>query len=421
MARPLELSRIRHDKHQRGMFFSIVEACTFSIWSSAVGGSFLTGIALYLGAGGLTLGIMGAVGSMSTMLQLICAPFVVGLAWRRNFLALFSGLQRFCGAFSGLLALALFPSHPQLALVLFVAMQLLAWAFMAPSTVVWQSYMTDLVPAGVRGRYFALRNAWATVATMGVVLLYGAMLDRWPGEQGFHYLYWAALLGAALNLGAWFLLPPDIPSGEVRSSRPFWESIKIPLSKPGPHRTITFFFAAWAFGQSLAAPFYSVALVQKLGISFGRISVLGTVASLTAIVAAQFWGRLHDRLGQHKAISVLALLHVFVPLLYLAAHWGGWWVLVAVHVLQGIAGSGMGLANQTINMQLAPLEDRGSYFAFFAAAGGLVGFVTPILVGPLTDRYLDGLFLLSACVSAALSLVWRTAIQPRIEAHLKAN
>jgi MFS family permease len=398
------------------MFFSIIEACTFNVWASAVGGSYLTGMAVYLGAGGFALGILGSLGALSTMLQLVSAPFVVGIDWRRNFLALFSALQRFCGAFAGIIALLILPSNPKLALIVFVGLNMLAWAFMAPSTVVWQGYMTDLVPAEIRGRYFAKRNAWSTVATMIVVLVYGTMLDHWKGEAGFWLLYVAAFVGAAMNLGAWFLLP-ELPPGEIRSTRPFWESIRIPMAKPGPHRTVTLFFAAWAFAQGLAAPFYSVALVQKLHISFGLISVLATIASLTTIVAAQFWGRMQDRIGQHRAISLLALMHVFVPLLYIGGKVGGFWILVAAHMLQGIAGSGMGLANTTINMHLAPLEDRGSYFAFFAAAGGLTGFVTPVLVGPLTSQYLNVLFVISAASCLVLSLVWRMVIQPRMEPY----
>lgn len=400
--------RVGPDPRQRGMFFSIVEACTFNIWASAVGGNYLTGMALYLGAGGLALGILGALPSFSTMLQLVSAPFVVGLQNRRNFLAVFSGLQRFCGALAGLVALLLMPS--KVALVVFVAMHVLAWAFMAPSTVVWQGYMTDLVPSEIRGRYFSTRSAVSTVATMLVVLAYGAMLDRWPGEAGFRLLYLAAFVGAALNFGAWFLLP-EIPPGERRSIRPFLASIMVPLSKPGPHRSVTWFFAAWAFAQGMAAPFYSVALVQKLGLSFSSISLLATIASLTAIVTGPIWGRIQDRIGQPRSISILSTSLTVVPLLFLAGKVGGWPVLVAAHILQGMSASAMGLANQTLNMRLAPSEDRGSYFAFFATAAGLSGVVTSVLAGPLTTQYLDSLFIASALVSGLLSLVWRSRLE----------
>lgn len=405
MAKPALSTRLSmsSDPHERGMFFSIVEACTFSVWASAVGGSFLTGIALHLGAGGFSLGILAALPSLSTMLQLVSAPLVVGLDKRRNFLATFSGLQRFSGALAGLIALWLMPSP--WALVFFVAMQILAWAFMAPSTVVWQGYMTDLVPAPIRGRYFAKRGAWATVATMLVVLLYGQLLDRWPGAPGFQLLYLAAFVGAALNYGAWFLLP-EIPPGEVRSSRPFWESIRIPLHAPGPHRTVTFFFAAWAFAQGLAAPFYSVALVKHLGLSFASVSLLATIASLTAIVTGPVWGRVQDRIGQAKSIRILSVTLAVVPLLFLSASLGGWPVLVLAHILQGSSAGAMGLANQTLNMRLAPREDRGSYFAFFAAAGGLTGFITPVMVGPLTSDFLQVLFVVSSGASFILSVVW---------------
>jgi MFS family permease len=407
MSTRLSFSPFAHDLHKRGMFYSIVEGSTFNIWVSALSGNFLTGMALHLGAGGFALGVLAALPSFSTMLQFVSAPFVVGLTWRRNFLALFSALQRFTGALAGLVALALMPSP--WALPVFVAMHLLAWAFMAPPTVVWQGYMTDLVPGEVRGRYFAARGALSGVVSMLVVLLYGRMLDHWPGAPGFRLLYWAAFLGAALNLGAWFLLP-ELPPGEVRSARSFWATIRVPLHRPGPHRTATLFFAAWAFAQGMAAPFYPVVLVGQLGLSYSSVAVLATIAAITSIATAPVWGSLQDRLGQPKVMTLLAGLLTVVPLLFLVARPGGWPVLVLAHIIQGTASNGMNLANQTLNMRLAPAEDRGSYFAFFAAAGGLTGFVTPMLMGPLTSHFMPGLLVASAVGSGLLCLLWQTKL-----------
>ncbi len=384
----------------------------FSLWSSAVNGNYLTAMALFLGAGGLELGILGALPNFATMLQLLSAPFVAGLQKRRNFLATFSAIQRFGAALAGLFALWLLPS--QWALIIFVALQVIAWGFMGPSTVVWQGYMTDLIPSHVRGRYFATRNSWGAFAGMASVLLYGWVLDKWPGAPGFRWLYYAAFVAAALNYASWFMLP-ELPQGDTRSNLSFWQTIRIPLAKRGPHQTAAYFFAAWTLAQGLAAPFYPLALQQYLGISFSGISILSTVSAVTSIVTMPYIGRLQDRIGQAKAISLLTAVLPVVPALYLAAKWGGMPLLVVAHLLQGTAAGGLGLANQTLTMHLAPREDRGSYFAFFATVSGIAGFVTPVLAGPLTGTHLPALFIGSTLISAVLCLIWRLRIQSAMQ------
>lgn len=407
----ISIASARSSTTRRGMIASIVEGSLFNVWATAVGGSFLTGFALYLGAGGFALGILAGLPSFSTMLQLISAPFVVGLVRRRNFLAAWSGAQRITAGLSGLLALWLMPAPA--ALWVFVVLQMIAWACMAPPTVVWHGYMSDLIPPDVRGQYFARRSAWAGGVSIIVVLLYGRLLDAFPGAPGFEYLYIACLAAALLNLAAWFL-HPELPPGDTKQARSFWESVRVPLLRPGAHRPATLFFAAWAFAQGLAAPFYPVVLVQKLGISYSTVSALATVQALTAILTIPLWGRLQDRIGQSRVISAVTGVLAVVPLLYFSARWGGLPVLVAAHMLQGSAANAMGLANQTLNMRLAPAEDRSSYFAFFGVATGLMGFFTPLAVGPLTGPFMDGLLLGAAVMSGVLCLVWRRFMMWRL-------
>jgi len=402
---------LRDHPQKRGMLASVIEACCFNIWFTAVSGSFLTGFAIYLGAGGFTLGVLAGLPAFSTMLQVFCAPFLVGLVRRRRFLAIGCAVQRFTTALSGLIALVLMPSP--VALSVFVGLQLFAWAAVAPPVVVWNGYMSDLVPIEMRGQYFARRSAWAGGVAMVAVMLYGWLLERFPGAPGFQLLYLFCLTGAALNLAAW-TLHPELPPGETRRAGSFWDSVRVPLLRRGPHRPATLFFAAWAGAQGIAVPFYPVVLVQKMGISYEAIAVLMTLQTLTAILTAGFWGRLQDRIGQPRVIGIVAGLLATVPLLFLGARWGGLPVLVVAHMLQGTALNAMTVANQTLNMRLAPREDRSSYFAFFGVAAGLMGFFTPMLMGPLTGRFMDGLLIASAAASAGLCLVWRSRLAPLV-------
>lgn len=395
------------------MFFATVEGCTYNVWVNAIFGNYLTAVALHLGAGGFSLGVLGALPHVATMLQLVSAPFVVGLRRRRLFIACFTGVQRLGAPLIGLLGLYLFPLP--IALPLFVALHVVAWMFMAPPTVVWQGYMTDLVPEHIRGRYFAMRSAVCFAVAMVAVLGYGWLLDWLPGEPGFRLMFLIAFGAGLLNFGSWFL-HPELPPGEQRSARPFWEVLRGPLQNRTPHRTAALFFGVWGFAQGMSVPFFPLALQQTFGLSFSAISLLTTATTLTAILSSRFWGRLQDRFGEEMAISVQTLLMATVPALFVLGNVGGIAAIGLAHLVLGGAQAGLNLASMTLNMRLAPLEDRSSYFAFFAAVGGTAGFLTPVLVGPMTTLYLMPLFAVSAVASALLVAYWHYRLRPRLRA-----
>ncbi|MGE5673406.1 MAG: MFS transporter [Mycobacterium leprae] len=392
-----------HRKQQMGMRASIAEGSMFYIWFNAVSGSFLTGFALYLGAGGFAIGVLSSLAAFATMLQVLCAPLVGKLHGRQKWMALFSGLQRVTVALAGLLALKLAPSH--LALPLFVGLNIFAWVFQAPLSVIWQGYMTDLVPLPIRGRYLSKRAGLTLVFSVVATLAYGWILDRWPGATGFGFLYWGCMIGAVGDLLTW-IWHKELPPGERPQTRPFWESFRAPLTRKGPHRPFALFLAAWALAQNLAVPFFAVQLVQKLQISFGMVALLTTLSSLAAIFTSTLWGRLQDRIGESKTIGILAVGLTVVPLLFLAGHTFGWAALILAHLLFGSFNNAMLLSQQTLIMRLAPADNRGSYFAFFASAGGLTGFLTPVLAGPFTTHYIGPLFVAAALLSAGLAVLW---------------
>jgi hypothetical protein len=328
---------------------------------------------------------------------------VRGVRSPRNGIAIFAGLHRVVAALAGLVALALYPSPA--ALPVFVGLHVLSWASLPPASVLWQGFMTDLVPLSVRGTYFSRRHVYSQVVGISSILVYGVVLDRLPGAPGFLVLSLCALIAALLNTGAWWL-HPDLPPGEARTRLGFLQTVRLPLSRPGPHRTISFFLAAWAFAQGLAVPFYPVALVRMLGLSFGTVSLLVTLSAVAGMVFARAWGRNLDRVGEGPVLGLVTGMAAAVPVVLLAGRVVGLPAVVAAYLIFGVAAVGYGLAYQTLNMSLAPREDRGAFFAFFAAMGGTAGFLTPILAGPLSDRNLPALLVASAVLSATLSALW---------------
>ncbi|GIX47345.1 MAG: hypothetical protein KatS3mg131_1556 [Candidatus Tectimicrobiota bacterium] len=78
----------------------------------------------------------------------------------------------------------------------------------------WLSWLGDLVPARLRGRYFGRRNAVMTGVGMGVALLAGLLLDAWqrrwppPHAGGFALVFAAGLLCGMASVGVLARMPP---------------------------------------------------------------------------------------------------------------------------------------------------------------------------------------------------------------------
>jgi len=111
--------------------------------------------------------------------------------------------------------------------------------------------------------------------------------------------------------------------------------------KPTTRLTLIAFLLFMARGMS--GPISSVAW-RSLGASYLIIGLLGTVTSLTAIVANPLWGRASDRLGQRRVfliggIGVLALATAAVALV------PGYAWLFPVYVVMSIAQAAYGTAS----------------------------------------------------------------------------
>lgn len=137
----------------------------------------------------------------------------------------------------------------------------------------------------------------------------------------------------------------------------------------------------------LVQPFFAL-FVESLGVAPGRLStatgVLFGVTGLATLFAAPRWGRLADRIGRRRALtiafvggSITFLLQSFardVP------------VLFVLRGLQGLFAAGMLPALYATIASHTPDERRGGIVAFGSSATLLGGLVGPILGGVLAAK-----------------------------------
>ena len=210
---------------------------------------------------------------------------------------------------------------PGVGIALLIALVTIAAMLGAVGAVPWLSWMADLVPKDMRGRYFATRNL--IMGTVGLVLgpVVGLFLDLWQG--------WA---------GSW---QPHSVSSSSSPQAPCWDCWRCgccsssrnrpwcrdpanrsvrQLSCPGrtpSFRRLIFFRGYYIFVVNLAGPFFVVYHLQGLGLSFGTVYVLNTVGQLAMLLALRWWGRLCDRWGPRKVLLVNTIGKGVFPLFYI--------------------------------------------------------------------------------------------------------
>jgi MFS family permease len=126
--------------------------------------------------------------------------------------------------------------------------------------------------------------------------------------------------------------------------------------------------------------------VESLGASYMAIGLLGTVTSLTAIVANYVWGRASDRLGQRRIFLLLGLATLAVSY-GLMAIVPSYEVLFPLHVLGALAQAAYGTASLALMGDLLELRGggRGRRMGTYRGLASLGFGLTALLSGSLAD------------------------------------
>lgn len=377
---------------------STLDGALASVFGALTGGVFLTGFALRLGANDLLIGLLAGLPLSAAVAQLAGAYLVERVGRRRTVCIGGAAASRLLWLLALALPLMGAAASPAIAATAPAALLVLAALSQVLGSlggVAWLSWMADLVPIGVRGRYFGSRNLVCGIATALATLAAGWYLDRFAAEGppwGFATLMALAVAAGLLSV-RYLLQIPEPATQEVKlESGPFLELARQPLADRNFRRFVRFsilFNGAVHF----AAPFFTVYMLEALRLSYTQVAFLATLSTVAHLVTIRGWGRLADRFGNRPVMTVTASLAAPVPLVwFLVTPENADWLTPVVHLLGGAAWAGYGLASSNLLLRLAPRAHNAVYFSMFGALTGLGSAVGPVL-GGLVGVWLRGTLL----------------------------
>jgi len=366
-----------------GLQRSIYDGIFATMFATLTGGVFLTGFALALGANQFQIGLIAALPLLANGAQLFGSYLVQKTRSRKGVAIHGAALSRALWIPIVLSPLTFWGGTTSERLW-FILGALAVSSFLGSiSGVSWLSWMTDLVPEHIRGRYFGRRNMTNGIVVMTLSLLGGKLLDLLgDGIARFQLLFLIALVAGAVSLH--FLrqiAEPAFP--HPVSEKPFASLLPLPW-KDANFRRLIRFTTLWGFAVNFAAPFFAVYMLEDLKLSFGLIALYAASSSLMDMLGMRFWGVLSDRVGNKPVMVLTSFFGAAVPVVWLFTFRNAlslYLLLPVVHVMAGFFWAGFNLCSANMLLRLAPRETNSVYFAVYAAFNGVAAAVASVAGG----------------------------------------
>lgn len=368
---------------QKGLQQVIKDGLATEAMSCLTEGTFLVALALQLGATNFQVGLLAALPTFTNIFQLSAIWLVQHFNSRKTITVTANLLARL-----PLFAVGLLPFFftKGAALHILILLMLTHYFFGSIAGASWNAWMKDLVPQNALGSYFAKRTRLTQMLNISLSVVLALILDyikaHYPSLIPATYPILFIAGGITGMMSVYALSKAPEPKPQPVKSNLFGLFVK--ALRDINFRKLLVFNATWVFALNLASPFFSVYMMKTMGIPVSHILALNILAQLSSILFVKLWGKYSDRYSNKNIISLSIPVYILCLLawMFTASMHGAilFATLVCIHMLTGIATSGINLGLNNIGLKLSPSKDAIVYLAtknvitaFFSAAAPLLG------------------------------------------------
>ncbi|MCC7260750.1 MAG: MFS transporter [Alphaproteobacteria bacterium] len=404
--------RLSHDETARGLQLVVREGIASQTMESLTKGVFLIALALQLDASNFVIGLLGAIPFLSNLFQIPAVLMVERLRDRRKIV-----MRAHLAARAFLLPVAAAPLlfEPKIALAVIIVAVAVRYSIGAMAGCAWNSWMRDLVPKIILGKFFGRRLFYSTTVAAFVGLAAGFFLDWWelmyPEERfaGFALLFaGGCVVGISAAFIVRFIPHPKMKSPEAQhydAANFSLAFMRAPLGDPN-FRSLIGFLMMWNFAVNLASPFFAVYMLKTLGYSMTFVVSITLMSQLLNAFSLQMWGKYADAFSQKAVLGVCGSLFIFCIFgwtftTFPERHFLTTPLLIFLHFIMGISISGMNLTTSNMAFKLTPSSKATPYLAMNTVLTSLAAGVAPLFGGFFADFVQDK--------TLSLDLHWKTA------------
>jgi MFS family permease len=356
-----------------------------NMFATLTGGVFLTGFALYLGMNEFVIGLVASMPFLVTVFQLPASYLVEKTGKRKNISFWSAAIAR--TIWIPMLIVPLLSSlSVSIKLLVILSMIFLSYTFASISYVSWLSWMSDLVPDEIRGRFFGTRNMLCGATGMIVLVVFGRLLDTLNGHEcgrlpvGFGVTFLSAVFFGMVSLHFLNRISEPHQTNQAANRTSFQVLISLPF-KEANFRKFLFFALLWSFSVYFASPFFTLYFLRDLRFSYSFVATLGMMSAFADLIGMRLWGRISDRVNNKAVIRFAGWVAVFLPLAWVSARPQSTVIPIILNVVGGGFWAGINLCMNNLLLRISPQENRTPFFSVYNIMGGLGGAIGPILAG----------------------------------------
>ena len=406
-----------------------LESSVAGVMGVFTGGIVLTGFAIALGANEFVFGLLAAIPAAVNLFQIQASRILERTGERRVLVLRYAAAHRILWIVAALVPFATLGSWGDSRIWVFLIVFSIASLSGLFSGVPFISWLIDLVPEKVRGRFFAIRTFMG--GTVGILLGIGAgkFIDFWRaagfGSEivGFSILM---IIGAGFGIWSVSILSNLHHPQFIKPKRlePFLHALQEPFHNQG-YRRLFLFRVLTDLAGGVAAPFFGLYMLTSAQLGFTFVAMLATISTLANLLTLPTWGKLSDHYGYKPVLAICIGGKALFTVLWLFTSPETIWLFAFIHLL-GAFDAGMGLAIPNLVYKIVPQERRSLYIAVDASVVGIAATVAPLIGGILAGlvqhlevslgsfhiEHLKFLFLLSFVSRLATLPFLRRVIEP---------
>lgn len=376
----------------RGLVMVIWDGLASEVVTSLTGGAFLVAMALLLGANNVQIGLLAALPMITNVFQLLSIVLVRKYQNRRAISVFCIALARIPLAIIG--AMVFLGGSGSINMLIFFLF--FHFFFSSVSGLSWNSWMKDMIPEKMLGEYFSRRSRYTQTLNVALSIVLALLLDfirsRYPAYELTAFAVFFMIAGIIGVIGAYLLSRAPEPQSYLSNARLF-TLLKMPLKNENFRRLLVF-NSAWVFALNIATPFFTVFMLQGMGLPLSYIIVLTIISQLSSIMTLRMWGVFSDRYSNKSIIAISAPLYILCIIAWsfvgiYSKMYVNLGLLVLIHLFTGISTAGINLSLTNIGLKLAPKEDAIVYLSVKNIVTSVFSALGPLVGGILADYFSD--------------------------------
>lgn len=292
----------------------------------------------------------------------------------------------------------------------------------------WDSWMKDIVPEKIRGKYFGIRSGICGLVLLISMFAAGVILDFFKKDAKL-YMGFIILFGLAFifrTISAMLFRRKYEPA--FKPNKEYYFSFKQFVTKMSQNNFGRFviFVALMSFATAIASPFFAVYMLAYLHFSYINYTLVMISSSITTLAFMPVWGKFADSYGNLMPAKICGVLIPLIPFLWLAATLilkNNINLLVpclmCVEAFSGFAWAGFNLAANNFMYDAVTRERIGLCAAYFnivtnigiffgAIIGGFIASMSFIFFGLIPILFV---FMLSGIIRLIVSLIMAKKIK----------